>query len=68
MKVEKVEKIRKSNRKRLIMTQISNTRFKTRDIQNWVGTVKKSEIGFFFFFFFFLKRLCSFEHIRHGVI
>ena len=65
VKVEKVEKIRKSSRKRTIMTQISNTRFKIRDVQNRVGTVKKFEIGFFFFFLFFW--LCPFEHIRHDV-
>ena len=52
MKVEKIEKIRKSNRKRLIIIQILNTKFKTRDVQNWIETVKKSEIEFFFFFFF----------------
>ena len=54
MKVEKVEIFEKNSRKRLIITQISNMRFKTRDVQNWIKIMKirKGKSDFFFFFFF----------------
>ena len=53
MKVEKIENFRKSNRKRFIIIQISNMRFKIRDVQNWVRIMKirKGKSDFFFFFF-----------------